>query len=85
MLRLPEFVDSRHRKVERPSDILTGRLYPRGDTGVSNAFFLEQTTTRNLYCLNIQMEIWGIHSLGDACCKSCGLDHLMLTGMRITE
>jgi len=78
MLRLPEFLDSRHRKVVRLSAVRTGRLYPRGDTGVSNAFFLEQTTIRNRY-LNIQMEIRGIRSLGDACCTSRGLDHLMLT------
>jgi len=73
MLRLPEFLDNRHRKVVRLLAVRTGRLYPRGDTGVSNAFFLEQTTIRNRYYLNIQVEIKGIRSLGDACCTSCGL------------
>ena len=30
-LRLPEFLDSRHMKVERLSALSTGRLYPLGD------------------------------------------------------
>jgi len=30
-LRLPEFLDSRHMKVERLSGLNTGRLYPTGD------------------------------------------------------
>ena len=81
MLRLPEFLDNRHMKVVRLSAVRTGRLYPRGDTEVSNVFFLEQATIRIRYYLNIQMEIWGIRSLGDACCKSCGLDRLILTQM----
>jgi hypothetical protein len=81
MLRLPEFLDSRHMKVVRLSAVRSGLLYPRGDTELSNVFFLEQTTIRNRYYLNIEMEIWGIRSLGDACCKSYGLDRLIVTRM----
>jgi hypothetical protein len=45
-------------------------LPPRRNRG--NAFLLEQTTIRNRYYLNIQMEIRGIRFLGDACCTSRG-------------
>jgi hypothetical protein len=54
MLRLPELLDNGRMKVVRLSAVRTGLLYPRGDTGVSNVFFLEQTAIRNCYYLNIQ-------------------------------
>jgi hypothetical protein len=31
-LRLPEFLDSRHKRVVKLSVLRTGRLYPAGDT-----------------------------------------------------
>jgi hypothetical protein len=64
----------------RLSAVRTGLLYPRGDTELSNVFFLEQRTIRNRYYLNIEMEIWGICSLGDTC-KSYGLDPLIVSRM----
>ena len=64
MLRLPELIDNRHMKVLRLSALCTGRLHPLGDTGVSNVIFFLEHKIRNYY-LKIQMEIWGISSLGD--------------------